>query len=240
MNEPRRHVLVIGADQAVLDRVAPMLHREEFDVHTVAPSRFVLDLVASTPFEVLLIMLPSTRLGLDEMVSAIRREGSSCRRAGVLVLAEPGLVDEAVEWLDGGVNRVVSLDWPEARIWQALADLLDVAERVDLRVLLEAELEVDGQASTLVQTRNVSRSGLLVACDEPVRVGSRFDFSFYIRGAPQPVLGTAEVVRLVQSERGKVQGFGARFVSLASSGRELLARYIDDTLARGAQRPARR
>ncbi len=230
MSLTRRHVLVIGAHQAALDRVAPMLRREEFDVHTVAPSRFVLDLIAGTPFEILILTLPTTRLSMEEMVQAIRREGSSCRTSGVLVLAQPDILEDASRWVDGGVNRVVSLDWPESRIWQALADLLDVAPRVDLRVLLEVDLQVDGYQSALGQTRNVSRSGMLVTTDEPFRVGSRFDFKFFLRGSRDPVEGSGEVVRQTDLGQGLGQGFGARFLSLKASGREALQLYIQRIL----------
>ncbi len=48
MTDSRQHVLVVGAKKAGLERVAPMLRRADFSVHSVEPSPFLLDLVLST------------------------------------------------------------------------------------------------------------------------------------------------------------------------------------------------
>jgi len=50
MADSRQHVLIVGAKDAGLQRVAPMLRRAEFSVHSVDPSPFLLDLVLSTAF----------------------------------------------------------------------------------------------------------------------------------------------------------------------------------------------
>ena len=54
MANTRQHVLVVGAKKTGLERVAPMLRRAEFSVHSVEPSPFLLDLVLSTAFELVI------------------------------------------------------------------------------------------------------------------------------------------------------------------------------------------
>jgi CheY-like chemotaxis protein len=122
MGDPRHHVLVVGAKQAGLERLAPMLRRADFGVHTVDPSAFLHDLVLSTSFELIVVAFPLHELAMTELLEAIRNEGSACHNAGLLLLAEPDRVDEAQALVDVGVNRAVCTDWNEARLWGAISD----------------------------------------------------------------------------------------------------------------------
>lgn len=223
MSENPRHVLVVGADDSAVERMAPLLRRSEFEVHTVSASPFVLDLVLGTSFELLIVGYPLQTLSLDELMAAVRGEGSNCRYAGVLLLSEPGRLDEAVGWVDRGANRVVAADWADARLYQAVGDLLQVAPRVALRALVEVELEA--REGELLRTENVSASGMLLRGEGRLRPGQRFDFMLCLPDEGETVKGTAEVVR----ETGQAPddaGAGVRFVAFRDSGRERLEAYI--------------
>ena len=75
MAEKRQHVLVVGGKENGLDRVAPMLRRAEFSVHTVEPSPFLLDLVLSTEFELVVVSYPLDTLSIDDLLATVREEG---------------------------------------------------------------------------------------------------------------------------------------------------------------------
>jgi hypothetical protein len=66
MADSRQHVLVVGAKKAGLERVAPMLRRADFSVHSVEPSPFLLDLVLSTAFELVIVTYPLDTLPLHD------------------------------------------------------------------------------------------------------------------------------------------------------------------------------
>ena len=121
MGSFQRHVLVVGAENDALERIAPMLRRAEFNVHTAEPSPVVFDLVLGTSFELVLVSYPLRELDLDDLIDALRREGSWCQKAALVLLAEPDHLDDAGALVDLGVNRAVSLDWPEGRLHQAIA-----------------------------------------------------------------------------------------------------------------------
>ena len=142
MGDTRQHVLVVGAKQAGLERLAPMLRRADFGVHTVDPSPFLLDLVLSTAFELVIVTYPLDTLPLDDLIDTIRDAGSACHNAGLLLLAEPEHLDDAQSVVDLGANRAICCDWSEARLWQAIGDLMEVAPRVFMRVLMHADIEV--------------------------------------------------------------------------------------------------
>lgn len=226
MNTPR-HVLLIGALEGGLSRVAPILQREEFDVHTVEPSEFVLDLVLGTSFELLILGYPMAEMDISRLVEAIRDPNSVTRNAGLILLAEPGFLDAAQGLVSAGANRAISLDWPSSRLWQAVGDLLNVAPRIGMRTLVYANVgSSNGAGRSLFQTVNVSLSGMLLHGTDAFGPGSHFDFVFSLPGDPRPLEGTAEVVRRADLDREGVLGIGVRFVHLREDGRFRLERFI--------------
>jgi hypothetical protein len=204
-----------------------MLYRAEFDVHTVAPSEIVLDLLMGTPFDLVMVTYPISDVTLANLLEAIRRPESWCRNAGTLLLAPPDELDHAYEFVDKGANRAISLDWAPARIWQAVADLLHVAPRVSMRALIAIEVELaQGIARSLHQTQNVSLTGMLVKGTREYPPGTRLDFECTPPGDMTPIRGRAEVVRLTDPEREQINGFGARFLTLHGDGQARLEMLI--------------
>ena len=80
MGSFQRHVLVVGAKNEALERIAPMLRRAEFNVHTAEPSPVVFDLVLGTSFELVLVSFPLRELDLDDLIDALRKDGSWCKK----------------------------------------------------------------------------------------------------------------------------------------------------------------
>jgi uncharacterized protein (TIGR02266 family) len=227
MGSFQRHVLVVGANQDAMDSIAPMLRRAEFNVHTAEPSPVVFDLVLGTSFELVLVGYPLRELDLDDLVDALRREGSWCKKAALVLLAEPDHLDDAVALVDLGVNRAISLDWPEGRLHQAIGDLLEVAPRISLRVLVHLKVEITNQSKrALYQTVNISRTGMLLKGDDALDPGTRFSFFFGIPDGRRLVEGTGEVVRKTNPIREGTTGLGIRFIRISGEGSEQLESFV--------------
>jgi len=219
--------LLVGAIEGGLERVAPMLKREEFDVHAVEPNDFVLDLVMGTAFELLIIGYPMPEIDISQLIQAVREPVSASRNAGLLLLAEPAFIEAAHGLVAIGANRAVSLDWVGSRLWQAVGDLLTVAPRVGMRALVYADVEAgNGRSRSLYQIINVSSTGMLLSGAESFSLGSRFDFMFCLPGEPRPIQGTAEIVRRTDPGREGAQGMGARFLYLKEDGPYRLERFV--------------
>jgi hypothetical protein len=220
-------VLVVGADADALERIAPMLRRAEFNVHTAEASPVVFDLVLGTSFELVLVGYPLRDLVLDDLISALRRDGSWCRKAALVLLAEPDHLEDALAMVDLGANRAISTDWPEARLHQAIGDLLDVAPRVSLRVLVHLKVEINHQHNrALYQTVNISRTGMLIRGDDSLDPGTRFSFFFGIPDGRRLVEGTGEVVRRANPIREGTSGLGIRFVRITGEGEDQLESFV--------------
>jgi hypothetical protein len=190
MAKTRQHVLVVGAKKAGLERVAPMLRRAEFSVHSVEPSPFLLDLVLSTAFELVIVTFPLDTVPLDDLIDTIRDEGSACRDASI-------------------------------------GDLMEVAPRVFMRVLMHLDIEVKNERSRAIfQTVNVSISGALLQGSDRLSPGETFDFLFRLPGGGL-IEGTAEVVRQTNPLREGVDGVGTRFTSFREACEERLSSHIE-------------
>lgn len=236
MADTRQHVLVVGAKEAGLERVAPMLRRADFSVHTVEPSPFLHDLVLSTAFELVVVTYPLSDISLDSLMQTIRNEGSACHNAGLLLLAEPDKIDEAQSRVDLGANRAICTDWNEARLWRAIGDLLDIAPRVSMRVLLHADVEVTRNRNRAIfQTVNVSRSGALLQGHEVLDPGTTFNFLFRLPGGGL-IDGTAEVVRRTNSSREGIEGVGTRFSEINEPCRNRLQVHLQRQIELGNRR----
>jgi CheY-like chemotaxis protein len=226
MTDSRQHVLVVGAKKAGLERVAPMLRRADFSVHSVEPSPFLLDLVLSTEFELVIVTYPLDTLPLDDLIDTIRDEGSACHDAGLLLLAEPEQLDDAQSVVDLGANRAICCEWSEARLWQAIGDLMEVAPRILMRVLMHADIELKNEKDRAIfQTVNVSVSGVLLQGSDHLTPGEDFDFLFRLPGGGL-IEGTAEVVRQTNPLREGVDGIGTRFTSFRDQCQERLSTHI--------------
>lgn len=227
MGSFQRHVLIVGAEKDAMGRIAPMLRRAEFNVHTAEPSPVVFDLVLGTSFELVLVSYPLRDMDLDLLIEHLRREGSWCQKAALVLLAEPDHLDDALAMMDLGVNRAISLDWSEGRLHQAIGDLLEVAPRISLRVLVHLKIEITDQSRrALYQTVNISRTGMLLRGDDDLDPGTRFSFFFGIPDGRRLVEGTGEVVRRTNTMREGTSGVGIRFIRIAGEGEEQLESFV--------------
>ncbi len=227
MGSFQRHVLIVGADQRTMDRIAPMLRRAEFNVHSAEPSPVVFDLVLGTSFELILVSYPLRDLSLDDLIETLRREGSWCQNAALVLLSEPEHLEDALALVDLGANRAVGVDWPEGRLHQAVADLLEVAPRISLRTLVHLKVEVSDQSErALYQSVNISKTGMLLKGEDNLDPGTRFSFFFGIPDGRRLVEGTGEVVRRTNPMREGASGIGVRFIRIAGEGGDQLESFV--------------
>jgi hypothetical protein len=231
MGDPKRHVLVVGADPSSLSRIAPMLHRAEFAIHTVPSSEPVLDLVRGTAFELVVVAYPLQNLGLESLVGAVREGGSSCRATGFLLLADPAHLGEAQGYVDRGANRAVAADWAESRLWEAFADLLEVAPRVAVRVVVHLAVRLQQDTRLLeCHSANLSRTGMLLCGPRDLEPGTSLDFMFAVPGRPRPIRGAAQLVRVTKPEHEHREGFGVHFVSFRDDDHSRLEEFLAERL----------
>jgi len=206
----------------------PLLQREEIEVISVDADPAVADLTRITPFELVMVRFPIEGLDAGEFLSIVRDPSSASRRAGVMLLADEAHLEEAAAFLDRGANRIVSATWSDARIWRAVADLLDVAPRVALRVpvMVDVDLASEG-VPEVCRSVDLSTSGIRLESPNGYGPGTRLQIGLVLPKVGGVVRVQAEIVRRTDPEREGVHGFAARFTSMSEEDEARLARFVD-------------
>jgi DNA-binding NarL/FixJ family response regulator len=227
----RRSVLVVNVDEALFEKVAPLLNRQEFELDRFPRAAAALDLVAHVPVDVLLVRYPLPDVGMERFLDAVRSESSPCRQSPLLLLASPERIGEAEAWIGRGANRVVSVEESPERLQHAVSELLAVAPRSALRMMVRIVVNIgEGAALEMAQTENLSETGMLVRTGEVYPLGSRLSFEFHLGGDRLPIRGEGEVVRHTTPGREPVRGIGIRFVTFERDGLLRLQRNLRDAL----------
>lgn len=224
----RRNILVIGVDSATYAKVAPVLERVDFEVDRFPSAASALELVERIPFMVLLVGFPLPDMPVQELLDAVRRPGSPCRRSPLLLVTQPGEVEQASTHLGRGANRVVSLAESEERLQAVVSELLQVAPRSAVRTMLRVEVRLgDDRTLLLCQTENLSATGMLIRTERRFPVGTELSFELVLGGDARPIRGKAEVVRHTLLGRDPASGMGLRIDQFDGDGERRYRDYVD-------------
>ncbi len=83
-----------------------------------------------------------------------------------------------------------------------------------LRIILPG---VDERRQLLID--NLSKGGLFICTGEPRPVGTRLEFELFVRDGGPQIVG-AGVVKWIETNPGKKQGMGIKFLELNEEGKE--------------------
>lgn len=222
-----RDVLLLRLDDGDRLRVSGLLRSAGASVHHGPWDENTADLVFSTSFDAVVVGFPVAGPALSAFLRAVRATGSSCRRAGVVLLAAVGREREAEPFVGRGVNRVVSRAEDELRLVHTVEELLTVAPRHAIRAPTRVTIHTSGRAlNAFCQTENLSISGMLLKGFGHHAVGTSLDFELSLPGESVPIRGAAEVRRSTNTTVERVEGIGARFLSFSTGDRFRLESFL--------------
>jgi hypothetical protein len=222
-----KRLLLLGAETPALQRVVPLLLRADFEVHRAERPDEVESLVRDRHFDLIIARHPLAGCSLEALVAAVRAPGSASHSAGLLVLADATSVGPVGALLGRGVNRVVNIDGPSDRLLHAVADLVAVSARVNVRAMVQLELWVrHGATRLLTLTENISSTGMLVRGGREFPVGSRLAFELVLPDLEPVIRGEAEVVRHTDAELEHVDGIGATFATFEDRDHDRLVAFL--------------
>lgn len=226
-----RTVLIAGSELALVDRFVSTFRRAGFSVRRILAPAAALKLVAESPLDVIVLVLPFP-LAADVM-TAVRAEGSPCRRTAVLVVADESAGPEASP-LASQANRVLPAAAAPEELLSAAELLLQAAPRVTVAGTARLHL-APGETRTLVLA-NLSSTGMLLTGSDPPAADAVVGFELAIPSLPAPIRGQAQVLRLRPGARPGEQAVAMNFVSFGGEGAKLLESIVfQERAAAGAQ-----
>jgi DNA-binding response OmpR family regulator len=107
--------------------------------------------------------------------------------------------------------------------------LLDIAERETLRVLLSASVETHAKDDSFYcRTRNVSATGMLIETDQPLNEGDRLTCVFYLPNAKK-ITASGKIIRTIERAPGDEDyKYGLMFTNLTPQSKKLLTEYVEE------------
>jgi hypothetical protein len=227
----RKQVLVSHLDEAVFRTVSDLLRPMDTDVHRSSWDDTTLELVQSIPFDTILLGFPINASDLTDFIEIARADGSACRRAGVILIAEESYEEKARSMIGRGANRVVVIERLADDLTATVEDLARSAPRLSVKAPATIKLFADGRPLRIMaQIENISTSGMLLRGVTQFPVGTTFDFELNVPGEPSPIQGTAEITRATDPNHESVEGVGVRFVSFGGSDKLRLEMYLGRSL----------
>ncbi|MHB8878476.1 MAG: PilZ domain-containing protein [Myxococcaceae bacterium] len=224
MTSRQRNVLLVGLDPPAFEAISPTLTSSRLLADYIHSGAGAIELASFLPFDAIVAVHPLPDAELRELVAAVRAPASPSLHAGLVVVASEESLDDARALLGRGVNRVLSQAEAPGSLPQVLGSLIEVADRVPLK--MRGQVELPSKSMLPFMTENVSASGMLVRTDYPYRVGMQLPFELAAPPEEELIRGVAEVVRATQADRERCAGVGARFVSFEGGGRERLERCV--------------
>lgn len=227
----KRQVLITRVDNAAFERAAKFLHKCDVDLHFAQWDDNTLGLVQRSGFDVILVGFPVAAASLRRFVRCVRAPGSACRRCGLILIAEPGYLEQAQAFVGHGVNRAIAWEHAPHLLAHSVDELVAVAPRLTLRAPARIMIHLDERPiRAFCQTENVSLTGMLLRGFGHYPPGTTIDFEINIPGEGSPICGTAQIARSTNIATERVEGVGARFVGFSDADQLRLATYLDDQL----------
>jgi hypothetical protein len=229
----RNQILVTHIDEDSYRRVAAPLRSARMDVHRASWDDTTLELVQSTSFDTIVIGFPVTAQELGQFLEIARAEGAACRRAGLVLIADPADSKAAERLLGRGANRIVGSDRLDTDLLDTVLELARAAPRVSLRVPAQIKLFADGRPlRVMAQIENLSTSGMLLRGVTQFPLGTSFEFEIIAPDEGDPIRGTAEITRATDPDHESIEGVGVRFVSFQGADKLRLEDLLGSRLDR--------
>jgi hypothetical protein len=210
------------------EKLAPVIRRDALRVDWVATPEAGVSLAAERRYDVILMDAVPCDWPLEKVVRSFRESSSPSRGAAILVLAKPDQVDVARALRSRGVNRVMLVTDPPEIICDQMANLLEVAPRVQVRLATNVEAALGNTGRELFcQTVNLSATGMLIRTQHRPPLGTPVVFKISPPDQFGTICGRGELVRHASTGQSGVDGVAIRFVSFAKDGAEELQSYLE-------------
>ena len=196
MEHSNTKVLAAGIERTTFEKLAPVIRRDAVKIEWVATPEAGVSLATKHRYDVILMDAVPCDWPLEKVVRSFRGTSSPSRNAAILVLAEPDQVDVARALRSRGVNRVMLVTDPPEIICDQMANLLEVAPRVEVRLATNVEAALGNTGRELFcQTVNLSSTGMLIRTQHRPPLGTPVVFKIHLPDGAGTICGRGEIVR---------------------------------------------
>jgi hypothetical protein len=219
MAERTVRILVALASTDVFRRIEPFLSFSHVEVNRAPSGRASLVLMEYHRYDLIIAQYPFLDTTMADYLRVARGESSLCRTTPLFFLTREDWVAELRSQLEDEEIRIFTVETLESRFRTAIAEIVGPATRKEGKLLVRVGLP-DDEGTQILQTGDISESGILLVTRNPIPVGTEITLSMDLPNDHRPIRGTAEVVR--ETDRG----IGIRFSSLEGDGLGRWLRFV--------------
>jgi len=205
-------ILVVGFTPEWVARLGKFLARDDMEIFGEHSGTAAAELANWYPFRIVLSRFPVPGLEAAELLAGLRGVRSMCRHCGIILAAEAADLPTARALVGQGANLVIPFDAVAAQLHDAIAVLEGVSRRAEVRIPVRVFMP-DLKAWHMLQSVNLSETGLLVRCPKAIAKGVELDVELSLPGESLPIRVRGEVVRATSPRRETVRGIAVRFLS---------------------------
>lgn len=224
----RKRILAVVTDLALFRKLEDLFRRASFEVNRVPSGAGALVLIGNVKYSLIVAGMPLPDLGLKEFLSSLRAIDSESGGSPIVILAPEADVPALSKALHSDLLRVVSETAAEGDLQRAVSEVLGVAARTSTRLLVEMEVGLEGSPQRrLVQTQNLSETGMLLRASAAPPVGTPVQLSFRLPDDDHPMVLEAEIVREAEVNKESVRGFAVRYTRVQPEDLERLREFVN-------------
>jgi DNA-binding response OmpR family regulator len=232
-----KKILIARDLHAVLAQNATFLKQTDLKVFVASTNDEALKIHRVERANLIITQLDMPGMASERFCSMIR-EDEDLRAVSMIMICTDSrdAIDRSAQC---GANAVLPQPVHPFVLLVKAQQLLDIAARQNLRVLLSASIDGRVEDEPIVcRVRNVSATGMLIECDTPLSEGTRLECTFYLPNAKKIEVSGKIVRSLEQSPGQEVHHHGLMFTSIAAETKRILVEYIElasRTSQRGSQ-----
>lgn len=232
---PPGRLICIGLARAAVVRISDAVNFFGCWLESVSDLAAASDRLSARHYDAGLLAYRRPHRETRGTLSALRARTSPARTLPILLIATERDLSAASELLGAGATRVLELERAPHLLHLVLAEVINVAPRIDLQTEVRlgppapfhANFPAFAARPVVARTVNLSSSGMLVSTTRRDPPGSVIPFELDVPEERDPVRGWAEVIRIAVDETPEDGGLGLRIRTFSSDGGQRYRAYLE-------------
>lgn len=222
-----KKVLIAQDIHALLEPNYAFLNRTDIKVFTAATNDKALKIHLKERVNLIITQLDMPGMPSEQFCSLIR-EDANLRSTSMIMVCEntPAAIEQSKQCR---ANAVLPRPVHPIVLMEKAQQLLDIAARETLRVLLSARVESHiGDEAFFCRSRDISATGMLIETDKPLVEGTLLCCLFYLPNAKK-IQASGKIIRTIEPAPGDEDyQYGLMFTDIFPEAKQLLIDFIEN------------
>lgn len=212
----------------LLGSLGPILARANFHIERIPRAQEAIERLVAEPYDSVITSFPLMSVSFRTFLVTLRKPPSASANAKLLVTVDDDHRGEVSPYLvERGIDEVVSPLEDPLLVQHAVSNILGVAPRAAVRLVLRLEAALEaGPKSLFCTSVDLSTSGALIESDDVLPLGTHATLKLFLPDVREPVAVNSQVVRHADPRYDRARGFAVRFLALDPVVREHLDRFL--------------